>query len=514
MTGDSMLSVRGVSKYFGDFPANKEIDLNIQAGEIHALLGENGAGKSTLVKMLYGSLQPTAGEIHWKGNQVDIVSPAFARSLGIGMVFQHFSLFDALNVAENIALSLPEDVSVASVPDKALAYSEKYGLPLNPDALVGDLSVGERQRVEIVRCLLQEPELLILDEPTSVLTPQEAENLFETVNLLKSEGRSVLFISHRLEEVRAHCDSATILRFGEVIESCDPRQETAASMARMMVGEDVRDVSRSDSGNLGDAILEVSGLSAPSTSPFAVALHDVSFSVQAGEVLGIAGIAGNGQSELFEMLCGERLAAKPDAISVRNNQVGTKGVNERRRLGAAFIPEERNGHGAIGTCKLSENMLLARHQSDKEAFLKAGVVGVIGRDKIAGATKRVCEAMDVRKSGDDPFASSLSGGNLQKFIVGRELDRQPTLMIVNQPSWGVDAGAAQRIRQALVDLARNGAAVLVLSQDLDELFELSDRIAVLFEGHLSQPRPASDITREEIGLLMAGVNENGQGEAA
>lgn len=505
-----MLSVHGITKKFGDFAANKDVDFDICRGEIHALLGENGAGKSTLVKMLYGSLQPTAGTIRLAGNQVVINSPGEARALGIGMVFQHFSLFESLSVAENIALSLSEEISVAEVAERAGQYSEKYGLPLNPQAIVGDLSVGERQRVEIVRCLLQEPQLIILDEPTSVLTPQEAENLFVTLNQLKAEGRSILFISHRLDEVRTHCDRATILRFGEVIASCDPRKETAASLANMMVGSTVKDVDRTERPSSSSIILEIRDLSLPAQNQFSVALKNVNLAVRAGEIVGIAGIAGNGQSELFEAVCGERISSAADAVSISGQNVGLLGINSRRKLGAAFIPEERNGHGAIASFKLSDNLLLARHASDDKSFQKGGKLQLIWQEMIEQATSRVSNAMDVRKTGLNPYASSLSGGNLQKFIVGRELDRKPSLLIVNQPSWGVDAGAAQHIRQSLIDLAASGSAVLVLSQDLDEILEVSDRVAVLFEGQLSQPLKTPSATREKIGLLMAGVGFNNQ----
>lgn len=503
-----MLTVSNVTKYYGDFAANKNIDFNIKEGEIHALLGENGAGKSTLVKMLYGSLQPSAGEILWQGNPVNIASPSQARKLGIGMVFQHFSLFDSLNVSENIALSLPSDKRLDEVKSEAIELSNKYGLPLNPEALIGDLSVGERQRVEIVRCLMQNPELIILDEPTSVLTPQEAERLFDTLDLLKSEGRSILFISHRLEEVRRLCDRATILRFGEVTGACDPKQETSASIARMMVGNDVGAVKKIQSSSKEDVLLSAQNLSQPATTPFAVALSDINFEICAGEVLGVAGIAGNGQSELFDAISGEVAALQADNVQIRGQKVGHDTINQRRKLGASFVPEERLGHGAVSDFQLSDNMLLARHKSDDVAFQKMGKIGVIWREMIDKATKRVCEVMDVRKADIDPFAGALSGGNLQKFIIGRELDRQPSLLVINQPSWGVDAGAAAHIRQSIVDLARSGSAILIISQDLDEIFELSDKVCVMFDGHLSPAMNAAEISREEIGLLMAGVNKD------
>lgn len=503
--GVPLLSVAKLTKYFGNFAACNEVDLDIAGGEIHALLGENGAGKSTLVKMLFGVLAPTSGQIFWNGNPVSITSPSVARKTGIGMVFQHFSLFEALTVAENIALSMDPKISLKEIAAEAEALSKAYGLPLDPNAHVADLSVGERQRIEIVRALLQNPQLIILDEPTSVLTPQEADRLFETLYKLRSEGRSVLYISHRLDEVQRICDRATVLRHGKVTGACDPKAETPTSLARMMVGSDVASVSKSADTTFGPAQLEVKGLSVASRSPFAVALKNVDMSVRAGEVLAIAGIAGNGQSELFDVLSGECPVAQNGAIRIRDNDVGQLGINGRRRLGAGFVPEERHGHAAVSTMSLSENLLLARSSSDANAFLGGGFLRFIRKDAIRSAAKRISSAMDVRKSGDDPAAGSLSGGNLQKFIVGRELDRSPSLLIVNQPTWGVDAGAASRIRQALIDLAKSGSAVVVISQDLDEIFEVASNIAVISDGKLSKSYPAEEVTLEQIGLLMGGV---------
>jgi simple sugar transport system ATP-binding protein len=511
---NALLSVRGLTKYFGSFAACSSIDLDIAPGEIHALLGENGAGKSTLVKMLFGILDPSGGEILWDGRPVSINSPGEARALGIGMVFQHFSLFEALTVAENIALSLDPKISLAKISDEAARLSKVYGLPLDPKAHVADLSVGERQRIEIVRALLQNPKLIILDEPTSVLTPQEADKLFETLFTLKSEGRSVLYISHRLEEVRRICDRATVLRHGKVTGACDPKQETPASLARMMVGTDVAGVSRGEIGTPGDVQIEVSALSVPARTPFAVSLKGIDMTVCAGEVLAIAGVAGNGQGELFDALSGEFAVSDNDAIRIRGKSVGTAGINARRLLGAGFVPEERHGHAAVSGMRLSDNLLLARSQSDRSAFLSGGALSVIRHDAVGAATQRICQDMDVRKSGRDPAAASLSGGNLQKFIVGRELDRQPTVLVVNQPTWGVDAGAASRIRQALVDLAKAGSAVVVISQDLDEIFEVATKIAVISEGGLSHAYPAGELSLERIGLMMGGIHDTTHAEAS
>ncbi|MCC2112616.1 MAG: ABC transporter ATP-binding protein [Hyphomicrobiales bacterium] len=495
-----LLEVRGIVKRFGELLANDHIDLAIAQGEIHALLGENGAGKSTLVKILYGVLQPNAGEIRWHGRPVRIDSPAAARKLGIGMVFQHFSLFDVLTVAENISLALGDEFEIDNLSEAIRTVSRDYGLPLDPDAIIADLSVGERQRVEIVRCLLQEPRLVIMDEPTSVLTPLEADQLFKTLNRLAGEGVAILYISHRLDEVQRLCSRATVLRHGKVVASCDPRQETTVSLARMMVGSHVRAVEAAPLSDEHPIRLSLDRLSLPPEGPFSVPLKEISLDIRGGEVVAIAGVAGNGQRELFEALSGERPALRPGAIVIDDISVGKMGVIARRRLNAAFVPEERLGHAAVPGLTLSQNVVLTRH----------GDAGIVRRGFLIGArakkiAERITEIFDVRKSHRDPEAGSLSGGNLQKFVVGREIDRKPGVFVVSQPTWGVDAGAAADIRQALVDLARSGSAVLVISQDLDEIFEIADRIAVISRGTLSTPVAAAEIDRGTIGLLMGGV---------
>jgi ABC-type uncharacterized transport system ATPase subunit len=501
----NLLEVRGLTKIFGTMKANDNVDLTVRKGEIHSLLGENGAGKSTLVKMLFGSLEPNAGEIRWNGQPVRIACPSAARKLGIGMVFQHFSLFDALTAAENIALSLDGDTPIATIAAKAQALSHAYGLPLDPYSLVGDLSVGERQRIEIIRCLLQTPQLIILDEPTSVLTPQEADKLFETLDRLRAEGKSILYISHRLEEVKRMCDAATVLRHGKVVGHCDPQKETASSLARMMVGNEVQAVVRQPAGDTGSAapLLEIKNLSRAPATPFSIPLRNINLSVRPGEVIGIAGVAGNGQGEFFEAVSGEAIQADAGTVRIRGKDAGRLSISGRRLIGAAFVPEERLGHGAAPRMKLSENLLLSRYATDGKAFVGTG--GVVKTGAVDKAAQRIIVEMDVRKSARDPEAAALSGGNLQKFIIGRELDRKPSVMIVNQPTWGVDAGAAAKIRQSLIELARAGSAVLVISQDLDELFEISDAIAVMHNGELSRPLPIAEATFEKIGLLMGGA---------
>ena len=498
-----LLEARGISRVFGTLLANDDVSFSLRAGEIHALLGENGAGKSTLVKIIYGVLQPDAGEILIEGRRVRLHSPAQARRAGIGMVFQHFSLFEPLTVAENIALALDDAPDMAALKARIANVSAAYGLPLDPDAMVADLSVGERQRVEIVRCLLAEPRIIILDEPTSVLTPQEARGLFATLQRLAAEGRGIIYITHRLEEARQLCQRATILRHGRVVREIEPAAHSAREIARLMVGAEVHDVSAPQAAETGAPVLHVRDLTLPADSPFGVSLHNISLDVRAGEVVGIAGVAGNGQRELFAALAGERLAQNPGAVFILDHDVSLKGISARRALGAAFVPEERLGHACVADMPLTENLLLTRHAVDGTLVRR----GLIRHEAARQITQRVIDEYDVRNAVPQRVAGALSGGNLQKFIMGRELDRRPRLMVVNQPTWGVDAGAAALIRQELVDLARGGAGVLVISQDLDEIFEVADRIAVISRGELSAARPARELSREEVGLLMAGAHE-------
>jgi len=491
------LALAGITKAYPSVVANDGIDLEVAPGEIHAVLGENGAGKSTLMKIIYGVVKPDAGTIAWEGKVVTIANPARARKLGIGMVFQHFSLFETLTVAENIALALDPKHARGDLAGRIRDVSARYGLPLDPDRHVHSMSVGERQRVEIVRCLLQDPKLLIMDEPTSVLTPQAVLTLFETLRRLAGEGCSILYISHKLDEIRALCHRATVLRGGKVTGTCDPRAETSASLARMMIGGDLPHPQHR-AAHAAEPRLVVDGLSLPSVDPFGTSLVDIRLSVQAGEIVGIAGVSGNGQKELMAALSGERTVKRADAIRLMGAPVGRLAADARRTLGLAFVPEERLGRGAVPEMTLAENALLTAHARGlvTNGFVREGAVRAYAGETIA--------QYRVKAGGVDAVARSLSGGNLQKFIVGREIRQAPKVMIAAQPTWGVDVGAAAQIRQALIDLRDAGVAVLIVSEELDELFEVCDRIAVIAQGHLSEATAASATNAEKIGLMMAG----------
>ncbi|MGB1010126.1 MAG: ABC transporter ATP-binding protein [Thiolinea sp.] len=497
------LELRGISKYYPSVVANKDVSLTVMPGEIHAVLGENGAGKSTLMKAVYGVIKPEEGEILWDGKPVQITSPAQARKLGIGMVFQHFSLFDTLTVVQNISLAMDGKQDMGKLAKRISEVSERYGLPLNPRRLVHDLSVGERQRVEIVRCLLQEPRLLIMDEPTSVLTPQAVRKLFETLRRLADEGCSILYISHKLDEIRELCHGATVLRMGEVTGTADPRQETSKSLAEMMIGKELPVCDHPPAKNIGSERLVVSHLSRESEDQFGTSLKDINLSVRGGEILGIAGVSGNGQQELLYALSGEKPSRNNDEIQLNGAAAGRLNPAHRRKLGMRFIPEERLGRGAVPEMTLAQNALLTGHDS---GMRRTG--GFINYRKMRDFSRACIDKFNVKCSGPDAEAKSLSGGNVQKYIVGREIMLKPEILIVSQPTWGVDVGAASFIRQTLVDLRDEGVAILVVSEELDELFEICDRIAVISEGRLSPAKPARETNLEEIGLLMGGEMKN------
>ncbi|WP_281984651.1 ABC transporter ATP-binding protein [Thalassorhabdomicrobium marinisediminis] len=497
---DPLLRLSGLTKAYPGVVANRDVSFDIGRGEVHALLGENGAGKSTLVKTIYGLVKPDEGSMTLEGKPFAPHDPRAARAAGIAMVFQHFSLFDALTVAENVALGMENPPPMGELAARIKDVSETYGLPLNPSRIVGDLSAGERQRVEIIRCLLQDPKVLIMDEPTSVLTPQEVEILFETLRKLQAEGTSILYISHKLEEIRALCDCATILRLGEVVGTCDPRETSAREMAELMVGGTLH-VPERETKVEGEVLMQIKGLSAPSPAEFGTSLKDITLEVRAGDVIGIGGVAGNGQDELLAALSGE-IRVGQGQITFQGKDIGHLPPDARRTLGICAAPEERMGHAAAPDMSLTENGALTARK--RKNLTKNGFINWRAARDFA---EEVIETFDVRTPGPNNAARSLSGGNLQKFVIGREILQDPQVLIVNQPTWGVDASAAAAIRQALLDLAAKGAAVIVISQDLDELMEVSDSFAALNEGRLSAPRPARGLTVEEIGLMLGGAHD-------
>ena len=496
------LQMLGISKIYPSVVANAGVDLTVMPGEIHAVLGENGAGKSTLMKIIYGVTRPDDGQVIWEGRQVHINSPHDARKLGIGMVFQHFAVFETLTVAENIALALDEKVTPAELAPRIRAVSEQYGLPLDPLRLVHSMSVGERQRVEIVRCLLQSPRLLIMDEPTSVLTPDAVLKLFESLRRLASEGVSILYISHKLDEIQSLCDKATVLRGGRVSGTANPKQESARSLAELMIGRELP-VCVNTPRAPGEVMLSIEGLTVDSDDPFGTRLKDINLALRGGEIVGIAGISGNGQQELLKAISGERpLRGGGARIRLGTLDVGTLDAARRRQLGLGFVPEERLGRGAAPELSLADNALLTGYLPAANTGMVKN--GLIRRGAVRDFARKVIARFNVKCGGEGSAASSLSGGNLQKFIVGREIALAPRVMVFAQPTWGVDVGAAMLIRQAILDMRDQGVAVLVLSEELDELFMLSDRIAVLADGRLSRAVPAAGTSINQIGVWMSG----------
>ncbi|TPE52376.1 ABC transporter ATP-binding protein [Maribrevibacterium harenarium] len=494
------LALANITKQYPGCLANDHISLSLEPGEIHALLGENGAGKSTLVKTIYGIVAPDKGTIFWNGRPVEIRSPAHARDLGIGMVFQHFSLFETLTVKQNIELCLtPAQLhEIGDLAKRIRELSDHYQLNVDPERYVHSLSIGERQRVEIMRCLVQSVSLLILDEPTSVLTPQEVEGLFRIMRTLSAEGCSILFISHKLNEVTEVCHHATILRGGKVIDTCVPSEETPNSIAKMMVG----DLAEQDAGYRKaqgtKPVLVSKGLSLSAKQPFGTSLKNINFELKAGEILGIAGVAGNGQDELMAAISGEDGRPLANVLFLDGTEIGRANAGKRRRLGLTYVPEERLGRGAVPEMSLTENMLLTNHKP----FVKHGWVNW---QQAKSYTQGLIERFRVKCHGDHSEARSLSGGNLQKFIVGREIEQEPKVLMCSHPTWGVDVGAALAIHQALLELRDQGAAILLISEDIDELFLLADRMGALCDGHLSPIVATESTSIEQIGEWMAGT---------
>ncbi|MBU3711609.1 MAG: ABC transporter ATP-binding protein [Limnohabitans sp.] len=496
---DLRLHLQHITKRYPSVVANDDVSLAVAPGEIHSVLGENGAGKSTLMKIIYGSVKPDQGDIFFNGQRVQVRNPQEARRLGISMVFQHFSLFDTLTVAQNVWLGLDKSLSLDQVSQRIAAKAQDYGLDIDPLRPVHTLSVGEMQRVEIIRALLTEPQLLILDEPTSVLTPQAVERLFVVLKQLAQEGCSILYISHKLHEIRALCTACTVLRGGRVTGVCDPREESNASLSRWMIGAEPAPLNHQPNSP-GETRLAVAGLSLAREDQFGVDLSDIRMHVRAGEVVGIAGVSGNGQRELLFALSGEDTRAEPSSIELQGQAVGQQGPQARRAMGLHFVPEERLGRGAVPGLSLAQNLLLTR----QDAITPSGWI----RPRVlAQQAQAVIERFQVKAGGPQAVAKSLSGGNLQKFIVGREVSAQPAVLIVSQPTWGVDVGASAQIRGEILALRNAGCAVLVVSEELDELFEICDRLHVIAKGRLSPSIDRAQATVAQIGEWMSGLWE-------
>jgi simple sugar transport system ATP-binding protein len=494
------LQLSHITKRYPGVVANRAVSLTVRPGEAHAVLGENGAGKSTLMKIIYGSVKPDEGEIFYNGLPVQIRNPHQARALGISMVFQHFSLFDTLSVAENVWLGLDKSLQLSDVTQRIHQKAAEYGLDIDPSRPVHTLSVGEMQRVEIIRALLTEPKLLILDEPTSVLTPQAVEKLFVVLKKLVSEGCSLLYISHKLHEIRELCTACTVLRGGEVTGVCNPREESNASLSRLMIGAEPPALTHHER-TPGEVLFETVNLSLEKEDQFGADLHGINLQVRSGEVVGIAGVSGNGQRELLYALSGEDTRAPSQAIQLLQQDVGHLDAHERRQVGMHFVPEERLGRGAVPSLSLAQNMLLTRSEAIAQS-------GWIDTNTLQAQAQRVIDRFNVKANGPQAAAQSLSGGNLQKFIVGREIDAKPKVLLVSQPTWGVDVGAAAQIRAELLALRDAGCAVLVVSEELDELFEICDRLYVMANGKLSPSIDRKKASVAQIGEWMSGLWES------
>ncbi len=498
-----ILELRGITKRFPGVLANDHIDLTLNQGEIHALLGENGAGKSTLMNVLYGLYHPDEGEILVRGKAVRMVGPRDAIAQGIGMVHQHFMLIPVFTVTENVMLG-DETIKNAVVLDRKKVAQEirdlstKYGLEVNPDLYIKDLSVGIQQRVEIIKLLYRKADILILDEPTAVLTPQEADDLFQVLRNLKARGNSIIFITHKLREVLELSDRITVLRLGKVVGSADPKQTNSAELARMMVGRSVILSVDKEPAQPKDVVLDVQNL-VVQDERHNIAVNDVSFQVHAGEVLGIAGVQGNGQTELAQALTGLR---KIEAGNVNILGTDTTHASPRKisELQVAHVPEDRQADGLVLNFPVEDNLVLNEYY--RPPFAKGLVMQ---RDVIEKAAAERVQEYDVRTPSIFVNAGNLSGGNQQKVIVAREFSRDIKLLIASQPTRGLDVGSIEYIHKRIVEKRDAGAAVLLVSNELDEIMSLSDRIAVMFKGKIIDTVNADETTKEALGLLMAGV---------
>ena len=500
-----VLELRGITKKFPGVLANDHIDLSLNEGEIHALLGENGAGKTTLMNILYGLYTPDEGEVYIRGQKVDIRDPNDAIQHGIGMVHQHFMLIPVFTVTENVMLGV-ESIKAGVLLDREAAaartreISSQFGLLVDPDAMVEDLPVGVQQRVEIIKILYREADILILDEPTAVLTPQEVEELFEIIRSLVSQGKSLIFISHKLKEVLSIADRITVLRDGHVVGTTTPAEATEESLAKMMVGREVILKVDKKPPQLGEVVLDVEGLTVRDDRGL-LAVDGVSFQVRAGEVLGIAGVQGNGQTQLVEALTGLR-QIDGGAVSVLGQDTTHASPRQIIEVGTAHVPEDRQQDGLVLSFPVVDNLVLNTY------YLPPFANGIsLKHDEIEKAGSKRVELFDIRTPSIFLPTSNLSGGNQQKVIVAREFSRPIRLLIASQPTRGLDVGSIEYIHNRIMEKRDEGTAVLLVSPELDEVMSLSHRIAVMFEGKIIAILPAAEATRERLGLLMAGIQE-------
>ncbi|RJU51083.1 ABC transporter ATP-binding protein [Streptococcus sp. AM28-20] len=501
MAHENVIEMREITKIFGEFVANDKINLELRKGEIHALLGENGAGKSTLMNMLAGLLEPTSGEIVVNGKSEKLDSPSKAASLGIGMVHQHFMLVEAFTVAENIILG--SEVTNKGVLDlkKAnadiLELSERYGLAVDPTAKVEDISVGAQQRVEILKTLYRGADILIFDEPTAVLTPAEILELMDIMKALVKEGKSIILITHKLDEIRAVADRVTVIRRGKSIQTVGIEGATNKDLAEMMVGRSVSFVTEKEEAQPKEVVLQISDL-VVNENRGVPAVKELSLDVRAGEIVGIAGIDGNGQSELIQAITGLR-KVKSGSIKIKGQEVVGLSPRKITEMNVSHVPEDRHRDGLVLEMMLSENIALQTYY--KEPLSKNGVLNY---NQINSYARKLMEEFDVRAANEIVPASALSGGNQQKAIIAREVDRNPDLLIVSQPTRGLDVGAIEYIHKRLIGERDKGKAVLVVSFELDEILNLSDRIAVIHDGKIQGIVKPSETNKQELGILMAG----------
>ncbi|VQX52926.1 ABC transporter ATP-binding protein [Streptococcus pneumoniae] len=503
MAHENVIEMRDITKVFGGFVANGKINLHLRKGEIHALLGENGAGKSTLMNMLAGLLEPTSGEIAVNGQVVNLDSPSKAASLGIGMVHQHFMLVEAFTVAENIILGseLTKNgvLDIAGASKEIKALSECYGLAVDPSAKVADISVGAQQRVEILKTLYRGADILIFDEPTAVLTPSEIDELMAIMKNLVKEGKSIILITHKLDEIRAVSDRVTVIRRGKSIETVEIAGATNADLAEMMVGRSVSFKTEKQASKPKEVVLSIKDL-VVNENRGVPAVKNLSLDVRAGEIVGIAGIDGNGQSELIQAITGLR-KVESGSIELKGDSIVGLHPRQITELSVGHVPEDRHRDGLILEMMISENIALQTYY--KEPHSKNGILNY---SNITSYAKKLMEEFDVRAASELVPAAALSGGNQQKAIIAREIDRDPDLLIVSQPTRGLDVGAIEYIHKRLIEERDNGKAVLVVSFELDEILNVSDRIAVIHDGKIQGIVSPETTNKQGLGVLMAGGN--------